>query len=264
LPVLIAAIVISAIVFAPLCSWLALQRGRSWLVWFLFGIPLGPIAAALLIAAPPGQCAACGTRSRGWPQRCAGCGLDFAEGRPDTDSFAVDRGVVSAPDGRPSLTIVPRPAGVAGHGPDASDGWKEPIEAAQTPGRRAGTSIGRSPSAIRTSSSPSRRSAGTVAILGSGVFIGGTEPLQIGGRYQLARVGQELQALGPMHVSPSALAARVQLIDTQATLVGDRLLITTRDGDRGPTLAFSSVSAERGIDFQEELRGRSRRKAAAR
>ena len=263
MPVLIAAIVISAIVFAPLCSWLALQQGRSWIVWFLFGIALGPIAVALLIAAPPGHCPACGTRSRGWPQRCAGCGFDFTEGGPDTDFLAVDGEVVGTPERRPSLTIVRPTAEVVAHGPIARDPWEETIEAAQPPVRRSATALGRRASEVPTSST-SRRSAGTVAILGSGIFMGGNEPLQIGSRYLLARVGQELQALGPMHLSPSALAARVPLIDTQATVVADRLLITGRSGDRGPSLAFSSVSAEPGIDFQEELRGRSRRKAAAR
>lgn len=93
--------------------------------------------------------------------------------------------------------------------------------------------------------------------------MGGTEPLQIGSRYFLARVGSEMHALGPMHISPSAVAARIHLGDTQATVVADRLLITGRSGDRGPTLAFSAVAAEPGVDFTEQLKSRARRKAAA-
>jgi hypothetical protein len=72
-----------------------------------------------------------------------------------------------------------------------------------------------------------------------------------------------MQALGPMHISPSAVAARIHLGDTQATVVADRLLITGRTGNKGPTLAFSSVSAEPGIDLAEALKARARRKAAA-
>ena len=110
---------------------------------------------------------------------------------------------------------------------------------------------------------PPKRTTGTLAILGSGLYMGGSEPLQIGSRYFLARVGSELQALGPMHVSPSAVAARVPLADTQTTVVADRLLLTGRSNDRGPTLAFSAIEAEPGVDFQEQLRSRPRRKATS-
>ena len=102
-----------------------------------------------------------------------------------------------------------------------------------------------------------------VAILGSGIFVGGNEPLQIGSRYFLARVGPELQALGPIHISPSIVAARVKMADTQATVIADRLLITGRDGERGPTLAFSAVSAEYGVDLEASLNARPDSSAVA-
>src|SRR5712691_11339873 len=41
----IIAFVVSATLFAPLASWLALQRARPWALWFLFGVALGPIAS---------------------------------------------------------------------------------------------------------------------------------------------------------------------------------------------------------------------------
>jgi hypothetical protein len=52
------------------------------------------------------------------------------------------------------------------------------------------------------------------------------------------------------------------LAGTQATVVADRLLITGREGERGPTLAFSAVAIEPGVNLQEQLRVRGRRKAA--
>ena len=266
-PILILAIVASAIVFAPLSSWLALQRGRSWLAWFFFGIALGPIAAALLIAAPPGRCPACGTRSRGWPRHCAGCGLAFSGDGSDVASIGTEAagfatGTVPSELATPTATRAGaaspparrtsrggRRAGAASHVAPTGDTSRRPATAL---GRRA-TEVQAPPPA------PARRTIGTVAILGSGIFMGGTEPLQIGSRYFLAQVGSELQMLGPMHISPSAVAARIALAGTQTTVVADRLLITGGDGGGGPTLAFSAVAAEPGVDFQEQLLVRGKR-----
>jgi hypothetical protein len=280
LPIPVAAVVISAIVFAPLCSWLALRNERSAGLWFVFGVLIGPLAAALLIAAPPGRCPACGTRSRGWPRACEGCGLEFAPARRPSvaadpephraaTAAATERGpsVVSRPamgardagageSTRASRAATRRAATAAATLP--AEGVTEP------PGRRSATVLGRRPEALASATAAAtRRSGPTLAILGSGVFMGGTEPLQIGSRYFLARVGSEMHALGPMHISPSAVAARIHLGDTQATVVADRLLITGRSGDRGPSLAFSAVAAAPGVDITEQLKSRARRKAGA-
>ena len=272
LPIQILAIVVSAIVFAPLCSWLALRRGRTWAAWFLFGIVLGPIAAGLLIAAPPGRCPSCGTRSKGWPRRCAGCGLNFSSRGSEPAGSGIGR-TTGAPSQREST------AAAVASGPIAREavGVLRPATGSRADGtvsvealaHRPATALGRRPTTLKAAatskaSSPvaPRRSSGTVAILGSAIFMGGTEPLQIGSRYFLARIGPEMQALGPIHISPSAVAARIMLADTQATVVADRLLITGREGERGPTLAFSAVAIEPGVDLQEQLRVRGRRKAA--
>lgn len=284
LPIPVLAVVVSAIVFAPLCSWLALRNERSAALWFVFGVLLGPVAAALLIIAPPGRCPACGTRTTGWPRQCVGCGLEYAPARPvapaDADpTRAATAAAAAAVERGPSLAARAEAArqavdsnGRTGETRTAArrstaSGSRSTAVAADLPGRRSATVLGRRPSALSSSGSTAspapRRSSGTVAILGSGIFMGGTEALQIGSRYFLARVGSEMQALGPMHISPSAVAARIHLGDTQATVVADRLLITGRTGNKGPTLAFSSVSAEPGIDLAEALKARARRKAAA-
>jgi hypothetical protein len=101
------------------------------------------------------------------------------------------------------------------------------------------------------------------AILGSGIFMGGTAPLQIGSRYLLARVGTELQALGPTHVNPSAVAARVRLVGAETTVVADSLVVARTSGDGSPMLSFASVVAGPGVDLAERLKVRSRRKAVA-
>jgi hypothetical protein len=99
-------------------------------------------------------------------------------------------------------------------------------------------------------------------ILGSGIFMGGNASLQIGSRYLLAKVGPTLHLLGPIHISPSAIAARVTLADAEATLLADRLLITALSGSE-LSFVFSSVVAEPGVDLEEQLVGPTRRRAVA-
>jgi hypothetical protein len=92
--------------------------------------------------------------------------------------------------------------------------------------------------------------------------MGGNVSLQIGSRYILARVGMKLHVLGPVDLSPAAVAARVSLAETETTVVADRLLITGRDGT-GLKLAFSGVAVEPGVDLELQLLARPRRKAVA-
>lgn len=281
-------LIASAILFAPLASWLALQRERSWALWFLFGVALGPFASLLLVLAPPGRCPACGTPTVGWPRGCANCGLVFG-----------------APAGRAALpTMIGRPAAAnagtaaivaaesAGRGPTPRSEPAPNLEAATTtvvspvrqpagiePASRSATALGRRatieaaerarttpapPEAPRaTPSAAPRPAAGTLAILGSGVFIGGSESLQVGSRYLLARVGADLHVLGPVHISPAAIAARIPLAGVEPTLLADRLLLTSIRPGRGSNLAFGGVSLERGIDVARDLRAPRKRRPAS-
>lgn len=80
-------------VFGPLTSWLAARRRRSSVAWFMFGAILGPIALALLLAAPLGTCEICNTPTRGWSRQCETCGASLRAG--DTErvwsAFAMER-----------------------------------------------------------------------------------------------------------------------------------------------------------------------------
>ena len=109
---------------------------------------------------------------------------------------------------------------------------------------------------------PIAKSSGTVAILGSGIFMGGMGSLQIGSRYFLARVGTKLNVLGPIHISPSAVAASISLADAEVAVLADRLLITGRQGVE-LSLAFSAVMAEPGVDLEQQLQVQTRRKVVA-
>jgi hypothetical protein len=136
-----------------------------------------------------------------------------------------------------------------------------PAGSAVEPGRRSATTLGRRPTPQPTPAAASR-SSGTVAILGSAIFIGGSASLQIGSRYFLAKVGTKLHVLGPIHISPSAVAARITLADVEATVLADRLLITGRAGTK-LSLAFSSVAVEPDVDLEQQLLAPTRRRAVA-
>ena len=261
-------IVVMAAVFGPVCSWLALRRARSWAVWFIFGVFLGPIAVGLLIASPPGRCPSCAAPTHGWPRVCASCGLEF-----DADPAAGSAGV----DGTPGLTLAvatPTPAtgparaprssgrrGASKSGKAAASSGTPESDIEGSPETRPATQLGRRATAIPRAADGTTGPQ-TLGILGNGVFVGGSEELQIGSRYFLARVGGDLQALGPIHISPSAVATKMKINDAESTVVADRLLITGHGRSSGRTLAFAGVSIEPGVDIERELTSPRRQRVA--
>ncbi|HET9519867.1 MAG TPA: hypothetical protein VFO73_02355 [Candidatus Limnocylindrales bacterium] len=273
----ILALIASAILFAPLASWLALQRARSWALWFLFGVALGPVASLLLVLAPPGRCPACGTPSIGWPRSCTNCGLVFGSGLPGSARPSMAISPAAAPDGARGVAaaapraraVEPTPAvpdpsdAVPAHRPATALGRRAMLDAAEQVPPRAlpAEELPRTPAAAAT-----RRAAptGSLVVLGSGVFIGGSQhSLQIGSRYLLARVGAELHVLGPVHISPAAVAARIPLAGVEPSLLADRLLISPTRPGRGSDLAFGGVSFERDVDIVRDLRAPRKGRSAA-
>lgn len=69
-PLLIAA----ALAFGPIGAWLANRRARNPAVWLILTAITGPVALALLLAGPPGQCASCGEPTVGFRATCVVCG----------------------------------------------------------------------------------------------------------------------------------------------------------------------------------------------
>jgi hypothetical protein len=61
---------------------IAIARRRSAIVWFVYGVLLGPIGPILVWLSPPAVCPLCGTRTRGWLRRCEGCGADTVRAQP--------------------------------------------------------------------------------------------------------------------------------------------------------------------------------------
>jgi hypothetical protein len=282
--------IVSAILFAPLASWLALRRARPWALWFVFGAALGPIATLLLVFSPPGRCPTCDTRSVGWPRSCTNCGLVFNWRSAGNEPGTAAGQIAPAPAAAGSTVVQPAsalPAAMSARGtrgtlrtatrssatvPRADlpeNGATPPPPAvldADEPGHRSATTLGQRATAVTAPSprtAPHQAAPDALAIIGSGVFIGGSESLQIGSRYLLARVGSELHVLGPVHVSPAAVATRLRLDGVEPVLVADRLLIAPVPPGGGPDLAFGGVILEVNADAARELLGTRPRRSTS-
>ncbi len=270
MPIATLAFVISALVFAPLSSYVAGRRARSPVVWFGLGILIGPLALLLLLLAPPGHCPDCGSRVRGWPGACASCGAPLSGAlawpRAATAEPAVERPVVVRPVGGGNAaeapSVAPRPVLV----PDPPR--EEPLvsrpTAARPPDRFWAASEPPPLSDVAAAKRRYRDQQDQVApgarLLGSGIYLGGSAPtatrvarLDVGDRYGLARDGDELQILGPVHLDPKRIVARVPLTGTEVEVVGDRLVIHGGPTARGMVIAFASLSVSRRVDLAAAL-----------
>jgi hypothetical protein len=262
----------------------------------VFGAILGPIAIAILLAAPPGQCRACGWRVRGWTDTCLSCGNDVTTGLPpETDEIGagVSAGRQIGPHPSPALATsgatssglgqaVGGPVAVGpgrtdqGRAFSAGNGVLAATRDALGGRERASKFATATMSSARTEDGWDRRPEpeGDVgdrldgddrpfAVIGSGVFVGGNRPLQPGSRYLLARVGPELQIFGPLHLNPANVATRMSTKDIEVTVVGDRLSIGGENPLMDVGLAFVGVIVEPGVDLRSALRagraGSSRR-----
>ncbi len=279
-------VVASASIFGPLSGWLATQRQRNVAVWLVFGILLGPIAPALILGAPPGRCAACRWPVAGWAGTCTACGADVRTGapaptEPERLTSSAAEAVPEAP-GEPEEPTrrvrrrttdgSPTSAETRGSGRSRSGarpavpplrivpGLDEPAPPLEPPwsSRVPATRLGHRPDtrpAAQPASSASHGERAQLAILGSGVYVGGNRPIQAGSRYLLARVVDELQVLGPTHLDPGAIADRVPIESIEAFVIEGRLLIVGRDSETELSMAFVSVSQESGVDIVATLGG---------
>lgn len=290
----------SVTIFGPLAAWVALSRARLAPLWFVYGAILGPIAVAILVAAPPGRCQACGWRVRGWTDTCLACGNDVTTGLPP-DSAELGHSPGIAAGAAPTLLSVapggetgvrarfgrtggapvavgpgrPEPAPLLAAGPGvlaatrdrrsmAMDGAWTSGSAAVAPLRPAPDDWDPVPLAVapvETQPDPDDDDDRPFAVLGSGVFVGGNRPLQPGSRYLLARVGPELQVFGPLHLNPASVATRMSTKDIEVTVVGDRLTIGGNSPLMDVALAFVGITVEPGVDIRSAFRPR---RAAAR
>jgi hypothetical protein len=270
-PIATAAFVVSALVFAPLSSYVAGRQARSPLVWFALGAAIGPLALVLLLLAPPGRCPDCGARVGGWPRSCSECGaplhgaVGWRRGTAEPVERRPERPVVVRTVGTPGddgAVILPRPVLVPTPRPDRS----ATATGADVPAAQLWTPTPRSTTTDTTGRRRRyRREVDMVGpdaqLLGSGIFLGGSAPgatnvarLEVGDRYGLARDGGELQILGPVTFDPERIVARVPLDGTAVELVADRLVVQGGPSSRGTVLAFAGLALSRRIDLAAALR----------
>ena len=131
-------------------------------------------------------------------------------------------------------------------------------DAASAPGttwapRVQATGLGHRPDAVASpgpNPEPAPAPEPAIQIVGSGVYMGGNRPIETGSRYLLARVGSELQVLGPIHLNAGQVADRLPVGEIDVFVLDDRLLIGSRNGRDDATMAFVAVSLERGVDLE--------------
>ena len=231
-----------ALVFGPLAAWSAARRQRNPAVWLLLGAMLGPVAAVLLVAAPPARCPTCSEPTVGFERRCSTCGNDLRSPSrtPAAPIATVDR-AAPAP-----LHAVPDPASDAARGlfPSGARSGETSIDAppdrwSAIGARRPGTGPMAGPDGL----------AGTrleMTLLAMGVLVRGTESLLPGSRYLIARTRDRLLIIGPIEASHEHIELDLPLAGIEANAIADRLVITGRADDharRSFLLGFQSVAS---------------------
>jgi hypothetical protein len=279
-PVLV--VLVAAAACATMAGWLAADRARNRAVWTLFGGLLGPVGIALLLLAPPGACPTCDMPTQGWPSQCRSCGHSFGTEVPENASLGgTAPDAPSAPDlggawrqadagggrmaGHSPVHEVSRPFGTESAGGSGVTGpmpWggSRPVATASGPfGTRVAPPSGRSAAGVEgpltrgsLASLPADRLQPGTQVVAVGVYIAGAGPiragvslLQIGDRYGIARSADEIQVLGPVHLDPERILARIPASGLEASLEADRLLL--RWPSKGTaSLAFGSVALPAG------------------
>lgn len=250
---------LAAIAFGTLAAWLAARQQRNPAVWLVFGALLGPIAVALLIAAPPAVCPTCSERTVGFEQICSVCGFSLRRSPP----------VVTPVMGALAVPTESR-VDEAGGGDGRAGRWlrsvpdAEAIAAAADQAQAASADTSRlsavgSHRPAATSANTSGSAAGTdreVTILAIGVFVQGSEGLLAGARYLIARINDRLRVMGPVDAATKQVELDLPLAGVEANAIGDRLVISGRRSGRNGrayTLAFQAVASMTRTPVDEAL-----------
>lgn len=199
------------IAFGVAAAYSAMQLGRPRRLWFGFGAILGPLALALLRAAPPQYCRACGSATRGWLKECSWCGASVR----DTSSKSrpmLPESVARAPSTRAS----PTRAGADLAQPFRLHDVHAPnVVAAPSPAPFRGD---RPPAEVLTRE------------LGTAIYVTGTTNLESGRRYAIAIRGSQLRILGPVDIEPSRIALDRPIAGMEARSIQGRLILGNQDG----------------------------------
>lgn len=255
--------------FGAAAARLAFLRGRSWVLWAIFGAILGPAAVVVLWVAPPGRCATCDAPTQGWLTICGWCGNDVRPiVAPAVRPIARDPSPPSSPVRSTASTArtsavrrasaartLRQPRAKPARG-DQARPMAAPVSAATSLRAVTSTPAGRPPSAkaarspgaadLERARARSTTPAGTPSsstTLASGIFITGNVGLTAGSRYTLEIEVDTFRILGPVDVDPSRVALERPLRGIDATAFEGRLIVNEPNGaSGGVVLAFMSLA----------------------
>ncbi len=211
-------VALTLLVSAPVAGWLALQRDRPPIAWFIFGALSGPLAIGVLLLAPPGNCPRCDTTVTGWPEICTACGWRLrgrdaqphgsAPDAPKLGPMASD-GPPDAEPASPAASATTRPVGLWRRVASAPDpivdlSPGELAAVAGTPPPLPAVDAGH----VEPAGRPGER---IPQIVVTGIFTGGSAHLEIGLRYGLARDEDTLVTLGPLDRTPNEIRASLPI-----------------------------------------------------
>lgn len=260
-------LVLLAGIGAPLAGWYATRRARNAGTWFVLGALTGPIALALLAAAPPGRCPECDSAIDGWAAVCDRCGEPLSAWiRPVSPRASSASSVPPPADTAPtSSTAVP---GDATYRLPRPVPLPTPIASARANGRRdprsgwpdrpmaSPMSLG-----VRPTITPSNYVAATVAdppsgdVLSTGVYLSGNAGLEVGACYAISRDGDRLRVFGPVDAGQLTVRHEAMVDDVDVTAMDDRVIITGRDGRSGVAFVFRTIGGMRAVDLELALGG---------
>ncbi len=240
------ALIVVAGIFAPLVGWIAGRRARNPAIWFVYGALAGPIALAVLFAAPSGRCPDCDTPVSGWPSACTTCGAAVGgiRGALAGPGPAGPRPVAIGPDGERTPSTVTTGVRVPVAPPS------DAVLAASPAVRLAGATQASSAPA------PSRHQAADPAaekILAMGVYLSGNAGMEVGAVYAVARVGDLVRVFGPTDAGQLTVRFERPLDDAQVTSLDDRIIVAARSGRTPTSFVLRAVGGMRGEKLEAAL-----------
>ncbi len=236
--------IVIAGIFAPLVGWVAGRRARNPAIWFVYGALTGPIALAILLAAPVGRCPACETAVAGWPPACTTCGTPVG-------------GIRAALAG--GSPAGPRPIGAdlaAGSaGSTVATGRRVPV-APPSDAVQASPTVRLSGAAAPAGTSATSGAAPDGAaerVLAMGVYLSGNAGMEVGAVYALARVGDLVRVFGPTDAGQLTVRFERRLDDVDVTSLDDRIIIAGRTGRTPTSFVLRAVGGMRGETLERAL-----------
>ena len=233
-------------VCAPLAGWSAARRGRSPVVWFVFGALLGPVAIVLIAIAPPGRCPACDVPVPGWAGWCASCGTRLgglgARGAPPVvRSASPDSGAVGAPGSVASIDAV------LDRGSRRTRGTRRSTPTPVT------TSVVVPALVPDPAGRPGDDGPAAGEVLATGVYLSGNARLEIGACYALSRVDDRWRVFGPVDAGQITIRHEGPLASLDVTGMDDRVILHSVEGRSELAIVFRSVGGMRPADLERAL-----------